>query len=292
MRTLLLSLSLVGCSKDLTDPDPTEPQDDTIVDVAEAAGDFETLLTALDAADLTETLRSEGPFTVFAPTDAAFAALPAGTLDALLADVPALTDVLLYHVVGGEFDAAAVTSESLLTTLQGADVKVVVDGGVVTVGGALVTMTDVQASNGVIHVIDAVLIPPDPIGTFVSNAPDFTTLAAALEAADLAVTLDGDGPFTVFAPTDAAFAALPAGTLDALLLDIPALTDVLLYHVVAGRLPAEDVVSASAVTTLQGTDAAIVVAGGVVTVDGATVTATDIPAGNGLVHVVDAVLLP
>ena len=163
----------------------TGPED--ILDTAVGAG-FSTLATALTEAGLVDTLKGDGPFTVFAPTDEAFAALPAGTLDALLADIPALTDVLLYHVVSGSVPAADVVGLDAATTIQGADVSIeVIDGGVVLNGTANVTTTDVFASNGVIHVIDSVLLPPMPIeeapaADIVDTAVEagsFTTLAAA-----------------------------------------------------------------------------------------------------------------
>jgi uncharacterized surface protein with fasciclin (FAS1) repeats len=162
--------------------------------------------------------------------------------------------------------------------------------------------TDVFASNGVIHVIDAVLLPPAPaeatgpeadiVDTAVA-AGDFTTLAAALEAAGLVDTLKGEGPFTVFAPTDAAFASLPAGTVEGLLADVPALTDVLLYHVVSGQVLAADVVGLSAAPTVQGSDISIEVVDGKVILNGnVEVVTTDILASNGVIHVIDGVLLP
>lgn len=129
-----------------------------IVDVARSAGGFETLLTALDAAALTGTLQGDGPFTVFAPTDAAFAALPAGTLEALLADTEALTAVLTYHVVAGKAMAADVSGVDSVTTLQGGDLAVSTENGV-SIGEASVITADIEATNGVIHVIDAVLVP-------------------------------------------------------------------------------------------------------------------------------------
>jgi uncharacterized surface protein with fasciclin (FAS1) repeats len=132
----------------------------TIVDVAAAAGDFTTLLAAVEAAGLVDTLQGDGPFTVFAPTDAAFAALPAGTVEGLLADIPALTDILLYHVVPGRVPAADVVGLSSATTVQGSDIAITVNGSSVMVNDANVIATDVDASNGVIHVIDAVILPP------------------------------------------------------------------------------------------------------------------------------------
>jgi uncharacterized surface protein with fasciclin (FAS1) repeats len=144
-----------------TAPPETMPEGEAdIVDTAVAAGDFTTLAAALEAAGLVETLKGEGPFTVFAPTDAAFEALPAGTLDGLLADPAALTDVLLYHVVEGEVPAADVVALDRATTVQGQDVTITVEGETVMINDAMVTMTDIMTSNGIIHVIDAVLVPP------------------------------------------------------------------------------------------------------------------------------------
>ena len=131
-----------------------------IVDTAIAAGDFETLAAALTAADLVDTLKGEGPYTVFAPTDDAFAALPEGTLDGLLADIPALSDILLYHVVAGAVDAETVMGLDSATTVQGSDITIeIIDGGVVLNGVTMVITTDIEASNGIIHVIDSVLLP-------------------------------------------------------------------------------------------------------------------------------------
>jgi uncharacterized surface protein with fasciclin (FAS1) repeats len=154
---LLGSLVLVGCDDD---DDPTAVEDPgTIVEVAAEAGSFSTLLTAVEAAGLTATLEGDGPFTVFAPTDAAFAAIPSATLNALLANQSELTAVLTYHVVGDELEASEVVAQSSIQTLNGASLDVEVDGSTVRIGGATVVTTDIPASNGIIHVIDAVLIP-------------------------------------------------------------------------------------------------------------------------------------
>ena len=131
-----------------------------IVDTAIAAGGFETLVAAVQAADLVDTLKSDGPFTVLAPTDDAFAALPEGTVEGLLADIPALTDILLYHVVEGAVLAETVVTLDSATTVQGSNVTIeIVDGNVVLNGMTMVIATDIEASNGVIHVIDGVLLP-------------------------------------------------------------------------------------------------------------------------------------
>ena len=290
------------------DTSGTETAPGTILEVAAAAGDFGLLATAIESAGLTDTLNGEGPFTVFAPTDAAVtAALEALglTADEFLADAETLTSILTYHVVSGEVLAETVVTLDSATTLQGSDITIeVVEGGVVLNGTVNVTATDVMASNGVIHVIDAVLLPPaeeEPAepGTILEvagAAGDFGLLAAAVQAAGLADTLNGEGPFTVFAPTDAAVtAALEALNLTAeeFLADTALLTSVLTYHVVSGKVLAADVVNLESATTLEGSDITIeVVEGGVVLNGTVNVTATDVMASNGVIHVIDAVLLP
>ena len=269
-----------------------------LVDTAVAAGSFTKLATALTAADLVTTLKGPGPFTVFAPTDAAFAKLPAGTLENLLKpeNKAALIDVLTYHVVSGKVAAADVVKLSHATTVEKQDVAIVVSGAKVTVNDATVTTTDIAAANGIIHVIDTVLLPPskDIVDTAV-GAASFTKLAVALTAADLASTLEGAGPFTVFAPTDAAFAKLPAGTLDNLLKpeNKAMLQAVLKYHVVSGKVYAGDVVTLSKATTLGGADIAVAVNGDAVKLNTtSTVTRVNVLATNGVIHVIDTVLLP
>jgi uncharacterized surface protein with fasciclin (FAS1) repeats len=130
-----------------------------IVDTAVAAGSFKTLATALQAAGLIETLKGKGPFTVFAPTDEAFAKLPAGTVEALLKDKEKLTKILLYHVVSGNVMAKDVVKLKSAKTVQGSEVKISAKGGKVMVDNANVVKTDIAASNGVIHVIDSVILP-------------------------------------------------------------------------------------------------------------------------------------
>jgi uncharacterized surface protein with fasciclin (FAS1) repeats len=277
-----------------------------IVDTAVADGRFTTLVAAVGAAELVETLKGEGPFTVFAPTDDAFAALPAGTVDELLKpeNKQKLTDILLYHVISGSVMAANVTALTSAATVLGKDVAVKVDMGNVYINEAKVIITDIATSNGVIHVIDAVLLPPsddammEEKNTIVDIAVAdgrFTTLVAAVTAADLVETLSGEGPFTVFAPTDDAFAALPAGTVDSLLLpeNKQQLTDILLYHVVSGKVMAADVVTLTSAPTVLGKDVTITVKDGKVFLnDTVQVIITDIEASNGVIHVIDAVLLP
>jgi transforming growth factor-beta-induced protein len=287
------------------EPMEEEMASNSIVDIAVADGRFTTLVAAVEAAGLAETLSGEGPFTVFAPTDEAFAALPEGTVASLLED-PAgdLTDILLYHVVEGAVMAADVVELESASTLLGEDISIEVeDNGVFLNGDVEVIITDIEADNGIIHVIDAVLLPPseeetmEEMGSIVDIAVadgNFTTLVAAVEAAGLAETLSGEGEFTVFAPTDDAFAALPEGIVESLLEDpAGALTDILLYHVLDGVVPASEVVNLESATTLLGEDITIEVIGEDVVLNGEVeVIVTDIEASNGIIHVIDAVLLP
>ncbi len=305
-------VTLVAVALMLTAVVPAFAQENPdIVDIAVADGRFTTLVAAVQAAGLVDTLKSEGPFTVFAPTDDAFsAALSALNIEAadLLADTETLTDILLYHVVSGEAYAADVVGLESVTTVQGSDISIsVTDDGVFLNDSVQVIITDIQASNGVIHVIDFVLLPPaDDMGMMeegpgniaevAAEAGSFTTLLAAVEAAGLVDALTGEGPLTVFAPTDdafaAAFAALGIEPAD-LLADTETLTDILLYHVVAGEAYAADVVTLDSATTLNGLDVSISVSDeGVFLNDSTQVIATDVMASNGVIHVIDSVLLP
>ena len=274
------------------EPEQPEEMPGTIVDIAVADGRFSTLVAAVTAADLAETLSGEGPFTVFAPTDDAFAKLPEGTVEALLGDIPQLSNILLYHVVPGKFMAADVVELSLADTAAGIPVRIRVEDGKVYINEAQVVITDIEASNGVIHVIDSVILPPaDIIDTAVADGR-FGTLAAALEAAGLVETLKGEGPFTVFAPTDEAFAKLPEGTVEALLGDIPALTDILLYHVVEGRLFSEDVLAQPVLPSLQGSSLLVKMVDGKAMLNDAEIIITDVLTSNGVIHVIDTVVIP
>lgn len=270
-----------------------EESEPTIVEVAQEDGRFTTLVTALEAADLAETLQGEGPFTVFAPTDDAFAALPDGTVEALLDDVPTLTDILLYHVVEGQVPSSAVVDLSSAETLLGQPVVVNTSDGV-QINNAEVIIPDIEASNGVIHVVDSVLMPPEnDLVETAMEAGSFDTLVTAIQEAGLVETLQGDGPFTVFAPTDEAFAALPDGTLDSLLENPDQLADVLTYHVVPGRVFSGDVVNVDTAPTVQGSGIDVSVdMGSVMLNESASVIQTDILATNGVVHVIDSVILP
>ena len=264
-----------------------------IVDVAMSNGNFNTLVAAVEAAGLVDTLRSDGPFTVFAPTDEAFAKLPEGTVEALLADLPTLTQILLYHIVPGRAVARDVVGLSSVDTAAGLPVVIKADSMGVMVNDSNVILTDVFASNGVIHAIDSVILPPstDIVDVAVSNG-SFTTLVAAVQAAGLVDTLRSDGPFTVFAPTDDAFGKLPAGTVEALLQDIPTLQKILLYHVVPGRVMARNVVGITSADTAAGLPLGVSVMDGSVMLNSSKVLFADILASNGVIHVIDSVIIP
>jgi uncharacterized surface protein with fasciclin (FAS1) repeats len=269
-----------------------------IVETAVAAGQFKTLASLLTKTGLADTLATGGPFTVFAPTDEAFAKVPKATLDALAENPARLKSVLLYHVVPGRVTAADVVKLRSAKTLEGRSLAIKVLDGSVLIDQAKVTTADAMASNGVIHVIDSVLIPkaaPAAAKNVVKTAVaagQFKTLASLLTKAGLAGTLQGKGPFTVFAPTDAAFAKVPNATLAALAKNKAKLRAVLLYHVVKGKVTAAQAMKLRAAKTLNGKPLTIRVSGGKVLIGRATVTKADVPASNGVIHVINKVLIP
>lgn len=280
-------------------PTATPEPPKTILDIAAGDPRFSTLSAAVQAAELTETLKSEGPFTVFAPTDDAFAKLPAGTLDELLKpeNKQQLIDILLYHVVPGKISASDVVKVSNATTALGQDITVKVDMGNVYINDAKVILTDIIASNGIIHVIDTVILPPTPQADIVDTAiadGRFKTLVAALQAAELVETLKAPGTFTVFAPTDEAFAKLPPGTLDELLKpeNKQKLANILLYHVLPSKVMAEKVVKLTDARTALGQDVTFKVDMDKVYINDAQIVITDIETSNGVIHVIDTVILP
>jgi uncharacterized surface protein with fasciclin (FAS1) repeats len=279
----------------------------TVVEMARANPDFSLLVQALDAAGLSGTLGGTGPFTVFAPTNAAFTSLLQElglTSQALLANQTLLTQVLTYHVLSPQLVRKAdIRPGRAVTPLQGAFFKIDVAGDAATIvdgrnRSSRIVATDVAATNGVIHVVDRVLLPPDRTVVQTAQAlPDFSLLVEAVVAADLAGILSQPGPFTVLAPTNAAFAALLqelGTTKEALFADKTLLRKVLTYHVIAGVVLKADVPLATPITTLQSDT---------FTVDGtlsvtdqrgrrAKLVATDVLTSNGVIHVLDRVILP
>jgi len=262
-----------------------------IVDIAASAGSFKTLVAAVSKAGLVETLKGPGPFTVFAPTDAAFAKLPDGTLESLLKpeNKKKLIEILTFHVVAGRFAAADVRKLPVADTVQGTSLLFAQGPIGVTVDGASVVQADILATNGVIHVIDQVLLPKDLVKT-AQQAGQFNTLLAAAKAAGLVDALTKpDANLTVFAPTDQAFEMLPAGTVEDLLrpANRERLAAILKHHILPSRL----LLTQDGLKTLQG-DTIQVRPVGKVKVEQANIVAMDIKATNGVVHVIDSVLIP
>ena len=277
---------------------PVVVADDTedIPTNAQNTGIHDSLVAALVHADLVTALQGDGPFTVFAPTDDAFAA--AG-IDLTTFDTDeenaTLVDILTYHVYAGSVEAAEVTDGMTATMLNGDDATFTVTNESVMIGDATVTMADVMASNGIIHVIDKVLMPPADlvdIPTVAQGTGIHDSLVAAVIQAELLSTLQGEGPFTVFAPTDDAFAA--AG-VDLAALDNDegkaALTNILLYHVVSGTVPSSAVTDGLVAAAVNGDDLTFTVGDGVM-VNDANVILADVMASNGIIHVIDKVLIP
>ncbi|MEM8666134.1 MAG: fasciclin domain-containing protein [Planctomycetota bacterium] len=268
-----------------------------IVETAVQAGKFKTLAAALEAANLVDTLQGKGPFTVFAPTDEAFAKLPEGTIPTLLKpeNKDTLTGILTYHVVAGKVLAKDVVKLNGATTVNGQRVDIKLDGSSVMIDGATVVATDIECDNGVIHIIDSVILPADKsIVETASEAGSFSTLLAAAKAAGLAGVLAKDGPFTVFAPTDEAFAKLPKGTVGSLLKpeNKDKLVAILKYHVVSGRVYSDQALEAKTAKTLQGASVRIRATSAGAMINDSKLVATDIDASNGVIHVIDEVLLP
>ena len=267
----------------------------SVYDIVSNSADHTTLKTAIDACSLDGVLAGPGPFTLFAPTDSAFSNLPAGTVTALLSNIPALTQILEHHVVADSVMSTMLTNNQIVNTLLGTDVTVTINANGVYIDNAMVTFADIVADNGVVHIIDAVLMPStstNSIYEIVSNSNSHTTLKTAIDACSLYGTLSGPGPFTLFAPTDSAFNLLPSGTLTALLNDIPQLTSILLHHAVNDSVMSTMLTNNQIVTTINGTDITVTINSGGVYIDNAKVTFADIIADNGVVHIIDLVLLP
>lgn len=314
--------------------------DKTVVEIAVGNDNFSTLVAAVKAADLVGTLSSEGPFTVFAPTDEAFAALPDGLVAALIKpeNKAVLQKILTYHVIAGKVMASDVVAgiksnngTLSATTAEGGNFSVMAEMGKVMIKDAQgnvanLVATDIAGSNGVIHVIDRVILPaevnpadlltatpkmsaPVPTGPSIaevaSGNDNFKTLVAALSAVNLVETFDSPGEFTVFAPTEDAFAKLPEGTVTALVTDKKeTLKAVLVYHVIPAKITAEKLIAAIKknknyymLQTLGGQKLiATIKDGNVQLIDEnggrSTIILTDVEASNGIIHAIDAVVMP
>jgi transforming growth factor-beta-induced protein len=296
-----------------------------------------TLVAAVKAAGLVDTLNGPGPFTIFAPANSAFAKLPAGTVDNLVKpeNKATLTSILTYHVIAGKkLSSVDLAKSSSLKTVNGESLEVKVSGKNITVNGsAKVVLADVQVANGTVFIIDSVLMPKnpapaaaasagpateadaakvgvpatgkgslkgmaeDPAATAASNNPQLTTLVAAVKAAGLVDTLNGPGPFTIFAPVNSAFDKLPAGTVDTLVKpeNKAKLTSILTLHVIAGKkLSSTDLVKGGSFETVNGAKVTITSGTGKnIMINGKAMTVlADVQVANGTVHLIDSVLLP
>jgi transforming growth factor-beta-induced protein len=331
LSAVVLSVTVVGCSDSDSPVSPSPITSSpaaassgntsgaslpTIAGVATSNANFTTLVAALSKAGLVSTFSGAGSFTVFAPTNAAFDAAAAALIgpgktgqelvDAL--DVATLTAVLKFHVVGDARNAQAVLASSRIVMLDGNAVMIALKSGSPYINSSQIVSTDIQASNGIVHVIDAVLLPPSvsksastsdqTIAAIAVGNPDFSTLVAALQKAGLVSVLNGTQKFTVFAPTNAAFdeAAkqlhLRNGMELVAELDVKTLTAVLTYHVIAGETKAAAVVAADQLHMLSGVAADVALRNGKAYIDDAQILATDIPASNGVIHVLGGVMLP
>ena len=295
---------------------PIQAAEGDIVDIAVSNGSFTVLVAALQEAELVGALQGDGPFTVFAPTDEAFTSLLAA-LDITAADLlahPDLSKVLLYHVVSGKVLSSDLSDGMMAPTLNGQSIEVDLDMGVM-INSSNVVSADIEATNGVIHVIDQVLVPDDftlePMMDDMDTMDDmeemaqvdivdialsddsFSMLVMLLQEADLVGALQGDGPFTVFAPTNDAFVKLVTA-LDITpeeLMAQPELAEVLLYHVVSGKVMSTDLSDGLMAPTLNGESITFDLSDGV-KANSASVASADIAASNGVVHVIDEVLIP
>jgi len=282
-------------------------QSKSIYDLVSTTRDFSTLATAIEAARLADVLSGgfDGMFTVFAPTNSAFEKLPTELLTKLLDREwqPQLRDVLLYHVLGSEVFSADLSDGMTSATLSpGNDITINLNPPRVNDANILVDSgyVDVETGNGVVHGVDSVLTPPSVskniVDIAVADADNFSTLVAAVTAAGLVDALSGEGPLTVFAPTNKAFAALADGVLDDLLLpeNVDKLKDILMYHVVSANVLRSTLENGDVgdLETLSGDKVKVAVDDSEVTVNDSNVIQADVIANNGIIHVIDAILLP
>ena len=295
---LAMAIAFVSCSKDDDDPIMEEKN---IVQTASSDDRFSILTEAITKAGLVSALEGAGPFTVFAPTNDAFNALftQLGVSGVNDLSAEALTPILLNHVVSGNIKSTDVTTgyvPTLNNTAPGQNtVQIFAENGAdVMVDGSKVIIADIKATNGTIHAVDKVIVPSNVVMHAINN-PDFSILVEAVVKAGLVEALSGAGPFTVFAPTNAAFNALFADLGVSGIADLTAetLTPILLYHVVSGNIRASQVTTGSVPTLNEGSSISIVVDNVGVTLNGgSSVIATDVQGSNGVIHAINAVLLP
>lgn len=300
--SLVLTLGLAGTMR-ITQAQQEETLE-TVYDVIQADERLTSFTALVDAAALADNLDHDGPFTVFAPTDTAFATFEANDVDT----DATLTEILLYHVINGDYSAPNVANQDSLPTLLGEHVAFDVEDGVIVLNDTVkVTVTDMEASNGVVHIIDAVLLPPtnslvtSPLGSpdmtiaeVLADDGNFETFLTLAEQAGLTSLLEEtSGKYTVFAPTDAAFGNVDEVLLEEWLSDNDALETILLYHIVGDQLSINQLANDSFVPTLEGrailmtTDESVQVYA-----NGTPIQDFNIQASNGVIHTINDVLTP
>lgn len=276
-------------------------QEDSVLKFLRDHGDFHVLTEVLEASGLLATLEEEGPWTIFAPADRAFDALGEQQIEQLKEDQDALRKLLLYHVVAGEIDLSRALQEQSTETVSGDMLSFSADGYEAYVNEALIVEANIRTANGIVHIVDQVLMPmgapvPEPSGTILELGkanPDFSILIDLVMTAELDAVFEQQGPFTVFAPTNAAFEALGVKALEALKQDMDLLRDILFYHVIVGEdLRSDQVIQLSAVEMANGQDIMIQVGEETLMINSANIIQADIAADNGVIHVIDTVLLP
>ncbi|XP_045164425.1 transforming growth factor-beta-induced protein ig-h3-like [Mercenaria mercenaria] len=285
----LMSAQIVNADGDVANADKNIPQ------LATDLG-LKTLVTLVKKAGLVDALSGTGPFTVFGPTDDAFSKLPKPFVDFLLKNVTVLADILKYHVANGKVLSKDLKNDELVPSLLGSDIRINIykNGEIITASGRQVTLPDQEASNGVIHEVGGVLFPPPgTITSVVKKCPVFSTLLKAVGAAPgIAGTLDGKGPFTLFAPSDKAFAKIPEKCLDALLKNTTLLTKVLEYHVVPSTMYSAGLSCGDKLKTVEGGDVKVTKVFGRTWINRSRVTYADGTTTNGVIHVINRVLFP
>ncbi|QTN31719.1 CIA30 family protein [Akkermansiaceae bacterium] len=271
----------------------------SILSAAAKDGRFKTLAAAIQSAGLAETLSGDGPLTVFAPTDEAFAKLPQGTVGDLLKpeNIDQLKAVITMHVTRGKAGLADALKSGSVKSLQGSPLNIAFAKGRVRVNDAAILDADLACGNGVIHVIDSVLLPPPPENDILAVAEkngNFKTLIAAVKAAGLVDALSADGPITILAPTDEAFDRLPEGTVESLLQkeNLGKLRSILTGHAIPGKVSAGDALNARKAKSISGQTINFAIKDGTLKANSSTILSTDIACDNGIIHIIDAVLLP
>lgn len=281
-------------------PKPTQQPTD-IASTLTLTGNLTMLGVAVQTTGLAEKLKGSGPFTVFAPTDQAFAQLEQTNLD----DPKHFTDILLHHIVAGRVLTESFTTSATITTLLGDKLNLHKEGKLFSVGDTQIALPAIHTTNGIIYAVNKVLVPPlkssstadtaksATIGDLLASDPRFSTLVTALRATSVYTELQGSGPFTLFAPTQQAFANLPTPLVDNLFKGTKVWTRVLHYHIVSGKkLTGAGLTSKQIEQTVEGSTLVITLKGNTILVGDAKITQTDIQAANGVIHVIDRVLVP